>query len=206
MGDPLKRTEGAVTDNGPRASTTMKSFMDVAFSVIVAECFTRYAEVLLEPSRHLLSFLAVIATIGSVVWSYVQFRISLEVWPYLDRPIGYCRFAADLLIVGLYGYQLYSIRDLLTRGSLCKYTLAFPLVFSLYIASGALRRHEHGTREASRMGLLVIFFLFFVMIAVGYQVAFARCGPGLVLNGVAVALPTVLIVLYRVLRGRSNRK
>lgn len=185
---------------------TLKSFMDIAFSVIVAECFTRYSDIILAPAAHLLAFSAILATVGCVVLSYVHFRISLGKWPYLETPLGYCRFGVDVAIVGVYGYQLYSITELIAGRGLCKYTFAFFLTFLLYLISGLVRRREHRTPKASRLNLLVPFTALFVAVHLGYRMVLARYGPSAALNGLTVAGCTLFVVAYRIWRGLERWK
>lgn len=177
-----------------RISDQLVRLIQIVFALVVAQSLFLYREVVVHPfaASHRSALLALLAVFLTTVLSWIDWHITMELHPFDRRNwVEWVRLAADLLIVVLYAYLLFTVEPFVdTPGaSLRAYLLGFPLVFSLYLLSGATRKATYGV-AASRFVPILVFLCFFGVLWVAYVAWFS--GPSsaewnLTFLGVALA-------------------
>jgi len=198
-----------VTETDRKVSDQLVRLVQIIFGFVLAQSFSRYADVVLRPFEqlHRLSFFALVAVYVTAVLSWIDWHITMALRPYNFNPetgrrlVEKARLFSDLLIVSLYAYLLLAVTDLHDgTPDATLFLVGFVGVFAGYWLSGFLRRRSYG-RIASSLVPITTFLLLYVALLVGYRVAISReWWGGPVAEWLAVGAALALMMIYRVVR------
>lgn len=140
------------------------------FGFIIGRSFYDYASAFVPPFEGdiLTLTLGIFSVYVFVIWSWLDFSYTLVVSPYHFRQhlLEKLRFVADLLIVLAYSYLLIDLAHINKHpeANIGEFFWTFGIIFVGYILSGLLRIAQYG-RRASRLKLIVLFFLIYSFVA-----------------------------------------
>jgi len=185
-----------------RISDQLVRLVQIVFGLVVAQSLFLYREVITDPfsPAHRSALVALLAVFLTTVLSWIDWHITMELHPYdRRRPIEWGRLTADLLIVVLYAYLLFTVEAFVASpgASVQAYLLGFPIVFALYLLSGVARKATYGV-AASRFIPILVFLCFFLLLWLVYAAASSPSSPDR--NLAFLGLVLVGMVGYRVFR------
>jgi len=171
-------------DISAEQSRRMFWVIQTVFSVLLASSLVQYREVVLRPfaGSHWLVALGLLTVYVTALWSWVDYSFTMLMNPF---QFGWrtsvrerLRFLVDLLIVVVYAYLLFALTELqkAAAADLTMWFFGLVAVFVLYWCSGKLRIRQHGPR-ASRLGLIGLFGLVYLLLALVYVLFRARVAP-----------------------------
>jgi hypothetical protein len=190
-------------DTQSNISESLIIFVDIIFGVVIAESFAQYHDSLFHPSLPPSPIFAGLLTVYIVtVMSWIGYHSSVTKYPYKNSNLAKLRFSIDLVIVAMYAYLFYSVGTFETNPDLSSYLLGFPIIFTLYIASGLIKQKEYND-EASKQRLLRACLVVFILMYCIYHFLvlplwFSYLWP---LNWVFILLPLIVNAEYRRRRG-----
>lgn len=192
-----------------RISDQLVRLIQIVFALVVAQSLFLYREVIVHPfaRSHRVALIALLAVFVTTVLSWIDWHITMELHPYdRQRRIEWVRLAADLLIVVLYAYLLFTVESFVDSpgASVQSYLLGFPLVFSLYLLSGIARRAAYGV-AASRLVPILVFLCFFAALWVMYTVGLSDPASS-VRNSVFLGLVLSGMIGYRAFRAWYRKR
>jgi len=186
------------TNSPPKWPDRMVELVTIVFGVVVAESFARYSWCIIRPGSCLTTFLGLILVLFIIALSWVGYHRSVEQYPYKTGLLSVLRLFVKFIIVGAYGYLLYSLEFIVEYRSLSGYLAGFPAIFLLYIVDGGIRRLEYKDSRASRIRVLIVFFVLFLGLSLGYQYLVpADLKDRDVVIGLFLVFSFIMSVMYR---------
>ena len=167
-----------MTDFDQRVSDQLVRLVQIIFALVIAQSLLLYRNILVHPFSHgnWLAALALGTVYLTTVLSWIDWHIAMENSPYNFNPRNPTRLAeqtrlgADLLVVTIYAYLLFSVDVFAshpTSEQLWRYLLGYSAVFAAYALSGLLRRITHGPR-ASKLAPILAFLALFTALWLAY--------------------------------------
>lgn len=177
-----------------------ESLIDILYAVVIGTGLFEFQDVLLRPEASFAAFFALASVYVTVAWSWYGYHQSMYQHPYSGLP-GHFRLVTDFLILVMYAFLLLSVHEIEATLNPTRYAAVYPAIFLGYMASGLLRRREHGP-EASNMGLLVRFFVAFALLGSGIAVWTSIQGSSHeeLRSGLAIGGTFLLMGCYRLWR------
>ena len=179
--------------------------VQTVFSVLLARSLVEYKAVVLDPfsSQHYLTTLGLVLVYLTTLWSWIDYSFSTIVAPY-DFAKGRferLRFIVDLLIVICYAFLMFSLDRLQANkeADLLPLFICLAVVFLLYLCSGLLRILKYG-RRASRVWLIAIFGIAFLILALVYRSFYATSPNRELLNVIFIVSAAAITIGYRMSR------
>ncbi|MEQ8851489.1 hypothetical protein [Gimesia sp.] len=187
--------------------------IQTVFSLLLAKSLVQYKVCILDPfsSDYYLTTLGLALVYGTALWSWIDYSFSTIVSPYdfsRGKYFEKIRFFVDLLIVIAYAFLLFSLEKLQENkeANIESLLFCFSLIFLFYFLSGLLRRFRYG-RHASRIKIIIAFWLIFGFLAYAYDYCYSVYPRKELLNVVFIILAIFTTILYRVLRMKyAHRK
>ena len=200
-------------------SDRLVQLVQVFFGVVAGQGLILYRNVVVSPFDHdqIPAALALVSIYVMIVWSWIDWNMSMEDHPYDFRTRARTRvgrwqtraerwrFYSDIVIVFLYSYMLFQVGPLDGNPSAdIRYLLlGYPLVFLLYLASGELRILRYGS-VASNMRPIVEFLVVFVVLMLAYIVLWGTSISAFWLNCLTIGAAIVATRTYRWRRVRVS--
>ncbi len=205
-----------MNDFDKRVSDHLVRLVQIIFALVVAQSLVLYRDVIVHPlsQGHWLGALALGTVYVTTVLSWIDWHTTMEYSPYNFNPRNSVRFAeqlrlgADLVVVSIYAYQLFSIEAFVgspASDEVWRFLIGFPAVFAAYAFSGVLRKAAHGPR-ASKLRPIAAFGLVYIALAYAYYEHASdwlrELGPLDIryVNLAAVLTAFFLMLAYRILR------
>jgi hypothetical protein len=197
-------------------SDQLLRLVQVFFGVVAGQGLVLYRSVVVSPfdHDHIPATLALFSIYLMIVWSWIDWNMSMEDRPYDFRTSARrwqtgaerWRLYSDIVIVVLYSYMLFQVAPLVDdpNADIRFLLLGYPLVFLLYLVSGELRILRYG-RDASKLRPIVEYLIAFLVLLGAYVVLW-HCGVSKFwLNVSSLVVAMVTTYAYR-RRRRSYRK
>jgi hypothetical protein len=167
-------------DRTKNVSDQLVRLVQVFFGVVAGQGLVLYRSVLVSPfdHDHIPAALALVSIYVMIVWSWIDWNMSMEDHPYdfrtrapttLGRWQTRCerwRLYSDILIVVLYSYMLFQVGPLVghPNADIRYLLLGYPLVFVLYLASGELRILRYGPLASNLRPILEFLGAFVILL------------------------------------------
>lgn len=180
-------------------------FVDIVFGVVVAQSFARYDWLIANPPSSWFLFSALLTVYITTVLSWIGYHRSMHRYPYEAASfIAWLRMLADLLIVSVYAFLLFSLEPLKegpATSRLDGYLLGYFAMFVCYLASGFARIWETSDSQASKWTGLLVFALYYLVLVLAYPYALTRLAiTAELINWFFLVACPVPYVLYRIWR------
>jgi hypothetical protein len=204
----------AVDEPTRRISDQLVRLVQIFFAVVAGQSLLLYRDVVASPFRHthVVAAIALLSVYVMIVWSWVDWNITMERNPYDTRSktprrfehVERFRLYADLGIVTTYAFILFWVAPLDGRpgADIWPLLLGYVIVFGLYLASGVLRIVSYG-RSASNIPPILWFGGAFGALLAAYM-ALRPCVSNFALNCAALVTTVVLMRAYRWYRRRYS--
>ena len=200
------RSQAMVSSDQQRVSDQLVRLVQVFFALVLGQSLVVFNRVLLDPLAYGLAAVAWVSVFYTIVASWIDWHVVMARRPYDTRQtVDRFRIYSDVGIAVLYAYLLFTIEPLITDpgATLFHHLLGYPLVFSLYLVSGLLRRWVHG-KKASRPLPMICAGILYVGVMVGYCIVRSRDHlSDETVNAIAIAATFLLMFGYRWFRRRA---
>ena len=213
----LAPDDDELDDKQKRISDHMVRLVQVYFGVVVGQSLVLYRDVVVSPFRHgnIAAAIALVSIYVMIVWSWIDWNTTMELRPYdfrlragswANRFVEHSerfRLYFDIAIVTLYGYVLFQVTPLVghPHADIRFLLLGYPIVFVLYLASGAMRIARYGSK-ASNIRPIIEFLGIFVALLVVYMVLRGTQFSEIWLNCTALVATVLATRAYRYRRRR----
>jgi uncharacterized membrane protein YeaQ/YmgE (transglycosylase-associated protein family) len=193
--------EQSIVDEDKRwVSDKFMQFVDIVFGVVVAQGFSKYSALILDPLSSPLQTFALIVVYVTTTLSWIGYHRSMHRYPYETRTtICWLRMGADFLVVSIYARLIFSI-DYLgkdpSQAYLADILLGYVGMFFVYLLSGFFRIRECHDPGASKQRLLVEYLGAFIGLWIGYGWLRIWWTPVLVNFG-SLVICLIIVILYR---------
>ena len=192
-GKPLEAKRNLKTNT---FSDRLVTLVQVIFAVVIGGGLIEFGEFLFFPKNIIICY-ALIGVFLTSILSWTEYHARMEQYPYTPTKLGVFRLQADVFIVGTYAFLLFA--GTRQEQSIESYLWGFSVVFLLYVLSGWLRRREHSDSGASRLRLLITYFLVFSLSVPSLFRILICCTDisTFYLNQVFVWLPLLAMLIFR---------
>jgi hypothetical protein len=161
--------------------------IQVLFGVILAQGTLRNSDLITSP----FATANIVATIGfaslyfTTVRSWIDWHLTMTKYPYdvrlgsPHRSTEMLRIWADLGFVIAYAYLLFTVEPLIgdPHADLLPHLQGYAVLFSLYLASGLLRRRHYGN-AAGQVKAISIFGSLYLLLVAAYWTVTRETGVG----------------------------
>lgn len=203
-----------MTEFDRNVSTHLVGLVQIVFGVVLAGSLTAFKAVVVAPGGHSVALMALIGVYGTVVMSWIDWHITIELYPYHvsprnpDRWVEYTRLLLDLAIVVVYTYLLFTAEPLISNDSadLYSHLVGYAALFGFYLIGGTVRRRAYG-RRASDVATISVGLATYAFLAILYAIArmTGTLAPAM-LNGLILVAAFFIMIFYRRLRGQRRAK
>ena len=172
------------------------TLVQVVFAVVIGGGLIEFGELLFFP-KNMISCYALIGVFLTSIMSWTGYHSRMELYPYTPTKLGVFRLHADVFIVVTYAFLLFA--GTRQGQSINCYLWGFSLVFLLYVVSGWLRCMEHKDWKASKLKMLIGYFLgfsLFVPLLFSILTCYTNISTTL-LNHIFVWLPITTMFIFR---------
>lgn len=188
---------------------------EFVFALVIAQSLVAYRAVVIDPvprgnpTEHSVALVALCAVYVTTVMSWYDWHLTMVDRPYDMRRYGWTewvRLGADMVIVVLYAYLLFTIAPFESAPSadIWRHLLGYPLVFGVYWVSGITRRHTYGPL-ASNLKPILEYMLALGLMVVLYELLW-RLWPHTLLNIASVLAFLAVVWWYRRERKAETRR
>jgi hypothetical protein len=207
----------ALDDKWKTVSGHLVRLVQILFGVVAGQSLLLYRDVVTSPFHHstIVAALALLSIYLMIVWSWIDWNITMEEAPYDFRTHADVRggrfiehserfrLYSDIAIVTIYAYLLFQVNPLVDDpGADLRYLLiGYPAVFTLYLVSGVLRILRHG-RKMSSIPPILMYLTMFVAILIWYIGVRQTDFSNFTLNVITLVVATVAMRSYRWYRRR----
>lgn len=197
-----------------RFSEQLVKLPEIIFGLVLAQSLVSYRAILIDPvpshdpTSHVVAIAALVTVYVTTVLSWYDWHHTMMDRPYdMSRYGGseWFRLATDMVIVVLYAYLLFSITPFGSdpTASIWRHVLGYPLIFVVYLLSGAARRRAYGPLASNLRGIIA-FLVILAGVVVEYRLL-TRQGASLGLNVVVLLAVLGLMLFYRKSRRAESR-
>jgi len=193
-GKPLKAKRSLKTNT---FSDRLVTLVQVVFAVVIGGGLIQFHEILLPPKVTTITFWALFGVYVTSIMSWTGYHVRMEQFPYTHTKFGIFRLYTDILIVIVYAFLLFA--GTRQGQSIVSYLCGFSGVFLLYVVSGWLRCREYNDPKASKLRLLIGFFLgFSLLVPLPFAILTYYTGVSAIfLNPIFVGLPLLTMLILR---------
>jgi len=194
--------------------------IQVLFGVILAQGILRNSELVASPfaSANLAAAIGFASLYFTTVRSWIDWHLTMTKYPYdvrltsPHRSTEMMRIWTDIGFVLTYAYMLFTIERLIGNpdADLLPHLEGYAVLFSLYLASGLLRRRHYGS-SAGQVQAILIFGSMYLLLVAGYwllgrEVGLLNGSYASWLNTVALLVIFTIAYAYRSYRHQLRRR
>jgi hypothetical protein len=196
------------TEDDFKVSDKLVQLVLVVYGVVIVESLVEYRDVVVEPifKNHYVATAALAFVYLTTIFSWAAWQVSMSRYPYLlKRGPEDLRFGVDVVIGVMYAYMLFALTDVRSdpSGSLQKYLLGPPIIFALYLLSGAIRAMAYGWDSTKPVYSGLACFAFGVIALVYWLVFVGSHSVSGAVNLGTLASCLVVLLVYRYFRSRA---